>query len=69
MIRYPEAIIAYQKVFETKNTNSEYYLKANYGLGYAYYNIRNYSNARIYLKGMWMLWKTKRIDSTMMMPF
>ena len=50
MIRYPEAIIAYQKVFETRNTNSEYYLKANYGLGYAYYNIRNYSNARIYLK-------------------
>lgn len=50
MVRYPEAISAYQKVFETRNSNSEYYLKANYGLGYAYYNLRDYGNARIYLK-------------------
>lgn len=50
MVQYPEAIATYQKVFQTRNTGSEYYLKANYGLGYAYYNMRDYSNARIYLK-------------------
>lgn len=50
MVRYPEAIKAYQKVFETRNTDSEYFIKADYGLGYAYYNMRDYSKARIYLK-------------------
>ena len=50
MVAYPRAIDAYQRVFQTRNTNSEYYLKANYGLGYAYYNTRDYRNARIYLK-------------------
>lgn len=50
MVSYPKAIETYQKVFQTRNTGSEYYLKANYGLGYAYYNTRDYQNARIYLK-------------------
>jgi len=49
-VEYRSAIVTYQKVFETRNTGSEYYLKANYGLGYAYYNTRDYPNARIYLK-------------------
>lgn len=50
MVSYPKAIETYQKVFQTRNTNSEYYLKANYGLGYAYYNTREYAQARVYLK-------------------
>lgn len=47
---YAGAINSYQKVFETRNRNSEYYLKANYGIGYAYYNTQDYSRARVYLK-------------------
>ena len=47
---YTNAIDAYQQVFRTRNTDSEYYLKANYGLGYSYYNTRDYPNARIYFK-------------------
>lgn len=47
---YPQAIASYQKVFNTRNRASEYYLKANYGVGYAYYNSRDYGNARIYFK-------------------
>lgn len=47
---YTNAIDAYQQVFRTRNTDSEYYLKANYGIGYAYYNTRDYPNARIYFK-------------------
>ncbi|MBO3697330.1 tetratricopeptide repeat protein [Roseivirga sp. E12] len=47
---YAEAIRSYQKVFETRNRNSEYYLKANYGVGYVYYNTQDYSRARVYLK-------------------
>lgn len=47
---YTNAIDAYQQVFRTRNRESEYYLKANYGIGYAYYNTRDYPNARIYFK-------------------
>lgn len=47
---YTNAIDAYQQVFRTRNTDSEYFLKANYGIGYAYYNTRDYPNARIYFK-------------------
>ncbi len=47
---YAEAITSYQKVFETRNRNSEYFIKANYGIGYAYYNTQDYSRARVYLK-------------------
>ncbi len=47
---YAGAINSYQKVFETRNRNSEYYVKANYGIGYAYYNTQDYSRARVYLK-------------------
>ena len=48
--KYSAAIDAYQKVFQTRNRSSAYFLKANYGIAYAYYNIRDYSNARIFLK-------------------
>ncbi len=47
---YAGAINSYEKVFATRNRKSEYYLKANYGIGYAYYNTQDYSRARIYLK-------------------
>ncbi|MEC7753265.1 MULTISPECIES: tetratricopeptide repeat protein [Roseivirga] len=47
---YTNAIDAYQQVFRTRNRDSEYYLKANYGIAYAYYNTRDYPNARIYFK-------------------
>lgn len=47
---YTNAIDAYQQVFRTRNSRSEYYLKANYGIGYSYYNTRDYPNARIYFK-------------------
>ncbi len=47
---YPRAIQAYQDVFATRNTNSPYHLKANYGVAYAYYNSKDYKNARIYFK-------------------
>ena len=47
---YGSAIASYQKVFSTRNRASEYYLKANYGIGYAYFNTRDYPNARIYFK-------------------
>jgi tetratricopeptide (TPR) repeat protein len=50
MIDYPRAMTSYKRVFDTRNTASPYYVKANYGLGYAYYNTRDYRNARIYLK-------------------
>ncbi|WP_088125053.1 tetratricopeptide repeat protein [Roseivirga misakiensis] len=47
---YAQAISSYQKVIDTRNRNSEYYLKANYGMGYAYYNTQDYARARVYLK-------------------
>ncbi len=47
---YRSAIDAYQKVFSTRNRTSDYNLKANYGLGYSYFNTRDYPNARIYFK-------------------
>lgn len=47
---YPQAIAAYQKVFNNRNRDSEYFVKANYGIGYSYYNSRDYGNARVYFK-------------------
>lgn len=47
---YAEAIRTYQQVFDTRNRNSDYFLKANYGMGYAHYNTQDYARARIYLK-------------------
>lgn len=47
---YGMAIQSYQAVFGNRNRNSEYYLKSNYGIGYAYYNSQDYKNARIYFK-------------------
>lgn len=48
--KYSAAIESYQKVFQTRNRSSEYFLKANYGIAYAYYNTKDYPNARIYFK-------------------
>ncbi len=47
---YSAAIDAYKKVFSSRNNSSEYNVKANYGLGYSYFNTRDYPNARIYFK-------------------
>jgi len=47
---YPRAIQSYQDVFATRNNKSPYYLKANYGVAYAYYNSKDYKNARLYFK-------------------
>ena len=44
------AIAAYKGVYNTRNRNSEYNLKADYGIAYAYYNSKDYQNARIYFK-------------------
>jgi len=47
---YPRAIQSYQDVFATRNRNSPYFLKANYGVAYSYYNSKDYKNARVYFK-------------------
>lgn len=47
---YALAIKAYSAVFQSRNRASEYYLKSNYGIGYAHYNSKNYRKARIYFK-------------------
>ncbi|GAB5525442.1 MAG: tetratricopeptide repeat protein [Roseivirga sp.] len=47
---YPQAIRAYRAVIQRRNRSSEYYQKANYGLAYAYYNSKDYRNARLYFK-------------------
>lgn len=47
---YRQAITAYRAVIQRRNRSSEYYQKANYGLAYAYYNSKDYKNARLYFK-------------------
>lgn len=47
---YGMAVQSYQAVFQSRNRSSEYYLKSNYGIAYAYYNDQDYRNARIYFK-------------------
>ena len=47
---YPQAIESYQAVFGTRHQASPYFIKANYGIAYAYYNSQDYKNARIYFK-------------------
>ncbi|WP_082338038.1 tetratricopeptide repeat protein [Roseivirga seohaensis] len=47
---YPQAIASYKKVITSGSRNSEYLVKANYGLGYAYYNGKSYTEARTYFK-------------------
>ena len=44
--RYEEAIYPYQKVlFNNKARETPYYLKSKYGLGYSYYNTKDYNSA------------------------
>lgn len=47
---YSQAIRAYRSIIQTRNRSSEYYQKSNYGLAYAYYNSKDYKNARLYFK-------------------
>lgn len=47
---YSKAIQSYKSVIQRRNRNSEYYQKSNYGLAYAYYNSKDYRNARLYFK-------------------
>lgn len=47
---YTAAIRAYRSIIQSRNRSSEYYQKSNYGLAYAYYNSKDYKNARLYFK-------------------
>lgn len=49
--RYPEAITNYGAVFKTANSEkTDYYLKTRYGIGYAYYNTKQYDRAQTHFK-------------------
>jgi tetratricopeptide (TPR) repeat protein len=49
--RYPEAINSYGAVFQTTNSNkTDYYVKTRYGIGYAYYNSKQYDRAQTHFK-------------------
>jgi len=46
--KYPEAAAAYQKVLWNQNSKgSAYHMKSRYGLGYAYFDNKEYDKARI----------------------
>jgi tetratricopeptide (TPR) repeat protein len=47
--RYPEAINSYGAVFKTTNSQkTDYYIKTRYGIGYAYYNTKQYDRAQVH---------------------
>ncbi|MDX5347075.1 MAG: tetratricopeptide repeat protein, partial [Hymenobacteraceae bacterium] len=49
--RYDDAINSYAAVFRTSNApKTEYYIKSRYGIGYAYYNTKQYDKARIHFE-------------------
>jgi len=49
--RYEDAITAYGAVFRTTNANkTDYYVKTRYGIGYAYYNNKQYDKALTHFK-------------------
>lgn len=49
--RYPEAINSYGAVFRTANSSkTDYYIKTRYGIGYAYYNSKQYDKAQVHFK-------------------
>lgn len=48
--KYQEAINAYAAVFRTTQPDNETYLKARYGIAYAYYNTQEYSKALVHFK-------------------
>ncbi|HSI89882.1 MAG TPA: tetratricopeptide repeat protein, partial [Adhaeribacter sp.] len=49
--KYDEAANAYAAVFRTSNSNkTDYYIKSRYGIGYAYYNNKQYDKAAVHFK-------------------
>jgi tetratricopeptide (TPR) repeat protein len=49
--RYTDAINSYGAVFKTTNSSkTDYYLKTRYGIGYAYYNTKQYDKAQTHFK-------------------
>jgi TolA-binding protein len=49
--QYPEAVNNYAVIFRTPNSrDSQYHLKSRYGIGYAYYNQKEYDKALIHFK-------------------
>ncbi|MCX2746105.1 tetratricopeptide repeat protein [Mangrovivirga sp. M17] len=69
--QYSEAVNAYARVFRLENDNSELFLNARYGIGYAYFNNKEYDKAiphfRIYsnLTGETEAEKRKIADATL----
>jgi TolA-binding protein len=51
MERYPEAANSYAAVFRAPNASrSPYFLKARYGIGYAYYNQKDFEKAQVHFR-------------------
>ncbi len=49
--RWPQAINSYGAVFQTPNSGrTEFYVKSRYGIGYAYYNEKQYDKALVHFK-------------------
>ncbi|WP_181306222.1 tetratricopeptide repeat protein [Rufibacter sp. XAAS-G3-1] len=49
--RWPQAISSYGAVFQTVNSGrTEFYVKSRYGIGYAYYNEKQYDKALVHFK-------------------
>ncbi|MTI31169.1 tetratricopeptide repeat protein [Xanthovirga aplysinae] len=48
--KFEEAINSYAAVFRNSDANNEYYLKARYGIAYAYYNSKQYDKALVHFK-------------------
>ncbi len=49
--RWPDAANSYAAVFRTSNANkTDYYIKSRYGIGYAYYNSKQYDKAQTHFK-------------------
>ncbi|GAB2537258.1 tetratricopeptide repeat protein [Rufibacter soli] len=49
--RWPQAINSYGAVFQTPGSGrTEYYVKSRYGIGYAYYNEKQYDKALVHFK-------------------
>ncbi|WP_210488986.1 tetratricopeptide repeat protein [Rufibacter aurantiacus] len=49
--RWPQAISSYSAVFQTVNSGrTEFYVKSRYGIGYAYYNEKQYDKALVHFK-------------------
>lgn len=47
---YPAAVNSYATVFQKAEEGNEYYLKSRYGIGYAYFNMKEYDKALPHFK-------------------